>query len=272
MGVVLAFWQANGASITQTAQTVWAGIQKIIGTVAVIVAEIVTRVFGAIAGFLDTHGDEIQAILTTVWENIRTVVDTTINAVQGILNTVLALIRGDWDTALTEIKTVAETVWDGIATIVQNNIDLAKGAIRALIDIMGEPLKETLSAAEGFFTPFKDALSGIKNAIQTVIDTVGKLISKFKDLANAVPSVLKPGSPTPFEIGMRGIAGTIKAQTIPALEGLSVAMTRADGGQERGATSTVYNQQRNVSVTQTFMTAPAGFRQDSAIVRSLAGV
>lgn len=53
------------------------------------------------------------------------------------------------------------------------------------------------------FDGIKGAFDGIAKAIQSVIDWVGKLIDKFKKVV--VPKVLTPGSPTPFEMGLRGI-------------------------------------------------------------------
>ncbi len=56
MGVVLGFWQENGAEIMAFAQQTWQTVQEIIGTIVAIVAEIVSRVH--VAGLLDKVGVE----------------------------------------------------------------------------------------------------------------------------------------------------------------------------------------------------------------------
>jgi len=62
---------------------------------------------------------------------------------------------------------------------------------------------------------FTKAWEGIKDAIRSVIEWVQKLIDKFKNIK--IPDWLTPGSPTPFEIGLRGISSAMKEASLHVL-------------------------------------------------------
>lgn len=53
---------------------------------------------------------------------------------------------------------------------------------------------------------FSSAMDSIRHGISVVIDKWNELKRAAKDAINAIPEWLRPGSPTPFEIGLRGIA------------------------------------------------------------------
>ena len=119
---------------------------------------------------------------------------------------------------------------------------------------------------------FRDeVLLPLRDAIQWVVDKVKKLIDKWKklrdslrDAQNALPDWMTPGSPTPWEMGLRGVADAmtdLSTRSIPMLQG-SIA-----GGGGTMAQSTT-NNYYNLSVTAG---SSAGIRQDFGTMRALAG-
>lgn len=54
------------------------------------------------------------------------------------------------------------------------------------------------------------AIEGISNAIKGVIGWVDRMIDKFNAAKNALPDWMTPGSPTPLELGLRGIGDALK--------------------------------------------------------------
>ena len=54
------------------------------------------------------------------------------------------------------------------------------------------------------------AVEGVKSAIGFLIDKWGGLKRAAQDAIDAIPAWLRPGSPTPFEMGLRGIGDAMK--------------------------------------------------------------
>jgi len=80
----------------------------------------------------------------------------------------------------------------------------------------------------------------VAEAIRTLVDAINWVIDKFNQMAdaarnaiNAIPDWLVPGSPTPLELGLRGIGdalGDVNRQMGGAFGGLSPQMPMAGQG------------------------------------------
>jgi hypothetical protein len=89
-------------------------------------------------------------------------------------------------------------------------------AIIPLVELLLPPLIKLLEKVVTVATDLANWLSGhlkpafdaIAGAIQSVIGWVDSLVGKFKSIK--LPDWLTPGSPTPFELGLRGIASALK--------------------------------------------------------------
>lgn len=57
---------------------------------------------------------------------------------------------------------------------------------------------------------WKGAFNGVKSAINSVKNSFSSMARAARNAVNSVPSWLRPGSPTPFEMGLRGIAKAAK--------------------------------------------------------------
>ena len=89
-------------------------------------------------------------------------------------------------------------------------------AIIPLVELLLPPLIKLLEKVVTVATDLANWLSGhlkpafdsISNAISGVVNWVNTLISKLTSIK--LPDWLTPGSPTPFELGLRGIASALK--------------------------------------------------------------
>lgn len=69
------------------------------------------------------------------------------------------------------------------------------------------------------FETLKNVIDGVGRAIQGVLGWIDRLIQKL--LSIKIPPLLRPGSPTPFEMGLRGIGEALKqlsTEEIPAFQ------------------------------------------------------
>ena len=76
------------------------------------------------------------------------------------------------------------------------------------------------------------AFNSISGEVARLRDYVEQLILTFIKLAANIPPVFVPGSPTPFEMGLRGIASALQDVTI--VGNLSPVAATAGGGNMAG--------------------------------------
>ena len=61
------------------------------------------------------------------------------------------------------------------------------------------------------WTTSRGAFESLKDAIQWVKDRINDLKDAFNGIKDSLPDWLVPGSPTPFEMGLRASQGQFKA-------------------------------------------------------------
>jgi hypothetical protein len=103
-------------------------------------------------------------------------------------------------------------------------------------------LKAAIDAGVTIIQPLIDAFDGIRQAIQWVIDKItGPLTSALEAIESVVPDWAIPGSPTPLEIGLRGIGkemGKLSQLAMPALTSSFTALNQAQAPLISGAQTT----------------------------------
>lgn len=94
----------------------------------------------------------------------------------------------------------------------------------------------------------QDGIEGWETAFDAVSDTIGWVSDSFNDMAqaaldavNSIPDWLIPGSPTPFELGLRGIAQGAEqvAGTLPQAFGVASTTTGAPAAPAGGSAPVV---------------------------------
>ena len=241
MGVVLTFWEQNGAQIMAFAQTTWATIQQIIGTVVTIIATIVTAVFGTIASFISEHGAEIQVVLQTAWNSVQNIIQLALDVIQGITTTVLGILEGDWGKATDGIKQIVSGLGTFLSAQWEN--------IRKLVVELGPKL---LSAAQEVGKAIVDGIaSGISSAAGAIADAARSAAQAALNAAKSLLGIKSPSTLFADEIGepiSQGMAvGIAAAASAPAMAAQLVAAGAVRAAQQQVAapatsyaTSTTY--------------------------------
>lgn len=140
--------------------------------------------------------------ITAVWEFLDKYIIPIIQGVIDIMGTLgtlaITALQGAWENVLLPaITTVYDFFNENILPILTDVADF---------------LIETLSPGVEDFTGFIDTLAdaignGLQNALKWVIDKLKDLQTWLESIT--LPDWLTPGSPTPFEMGLRGIAGAM---------------------------------------------------------------
>jgi len=153
----------------------------------------------------------LKPALTNLWEFTR-------DDVIPIVKTIAAWLGENVPIAMEAISNFwNETLKPAFQAIIDLWNEDLKPAAKTLATMFSATLKGAWDTLTGAFDwakthvldPVRDAFDRIKNAVQGVIDFIGGLIDKLGNLN--LPDWLTPGSPTPFEIGLRGISDALRS-------------------------------------------------------------
>lgn len=150
----------------------------------------------------------IMPLLMQVLPPLITLVATLITAFMPLLEAILP--------PLTELF----TLWVGVLMdIIDAVLPPLTDLIGGLTDKFNEWLPVVQNVAAFLTDKLKGAFEGISDAIGKVVGWIQSMIDKISNIK--LPDWLTPGSPTPFEIGLRGISNAmedINRTGLPALE------------------------------------------------------
>lgn len=234
IGVIAALaaaWSTNFLGIRDKAAEVWAAIQPIFQS---IVTWLQTNIPLAIQAVVGWWNNSLMPALRTAWSWIQANLVPLLQAIGNVLSAVIGVavtaLAGLWQKVLLP---ALQTVGAYLA----ETFGPALSALGAFINDTLAPILRDMGA--NVLPIIKGAFDGIGNAIQTVIGFLNSMAEKIRNLK--LPSWLTPGSPTPFEMGLRGIGQAMRDLTgvqLPAFEaGLQLAPAGAVAGGGRAQTT-----------------------------------
>src|SRR3989304_5890193 len=176
---------------------------------------------------LTTIGTAIEAAAKFWKETLRPALETVYLFIKNYVWPIFEDV-GEW--LLTTIGTAIEAAakfWNETLKPALEGVwkFISESLLPAFKDI-GTYLGETL---KGILNGIETAFNGIKQAIGWVIEKVIEVIEWFKKVGESLPDWLNPGSPTPLELGLRGITKQMKelnqvAMNMPLFNGLGATM------------------------------------------------
>lgn len=230
-------------------------ILPIVGTLGAIILAIaapISIVVGAITalgiawftnfGGIQTKTQAVLNFLKPYWADLTTVFNKFIQLLLPELKKVWLELANVWTTS---IKPALAELWKslqqlfvalGLGTSKTSIWQVALGSLKIILGgvvlaVRGlTPIIQALGAVISFginnVRRFVDMLRSMKNAADNLIGTLRSIRDKIRDVINAasqMPSWLVPGSPTPFELGIRGIADAVK--NLPTMELPGIGMS-----------------------------------------------
>lgn len=209
--------------------------------------------FGGIRTALETAWATMQPIFQQVIEWLQTNIPIAIQALSDLWTyTLLPAIEAVWGfiqdsliplfSALADVGIAAVSLaLEVLAGLWQNMLQPAFVAIYAWLK---DKLSPMFKAFMEKVAPLESVFRNVAGWIQRAVDWLGRLADKLRSIN--LPDWLTPGSPTPFELGLRGIAeamAQITRASLPALgmglAGLPMGVPAAAGvaGMGGGGTS-----------------------------------
>jgi TP901 family phage tail tape measure protein len=228
-------WENDWGGIRTFLTDAWATMQPILQT---LVAWLQENIPIAIQTLTDFWTNTLLPAINAVWAFIQDPLVPLFAALWELLSVAgglaITALQGLWQNVLLP---ALETVW---AFIADNVIPI----IEDLWDIITNVLSPILAPIAARFDTVSESIGGITGAIKTVIGWINTLIDKLKNIE--LPDWLEPGSPTPFELGLRGISDAlqeINTLRLPQFSGQVGSLQPAGisaGQQVAGATNNYY--------------------------------
>jgi hypothetical protein len=201
-------WKNNWGGIQDKLQAVWAVLEPVFNSVKTWLADTLTAAITTLSGFWT---NTLLPAITAAWSFFNDKILPIIQAVITIMATLgeiaITALAGFWENILLPAITTAYDFFnDKILPIIQT-----------IASFMSDTFGPAVSSLGGMFSSLGEAISGIvSGALQWVLDKLANVQSIIDNFH--LPSWLTPGSPTPFELGLRGIdaaLGSLNETNLP---------------------------------------------------------
>lgn len=179
------------------------------------------NILNAIAAYWDENGATILAQATFFIESTLAVIGGTLALISGVVSATLSIINGDWDAAGAALTSSTDAFMNAILSIVGTDLESFKATWSEVFTLAKTIIDTQMAAAAAAFS---NAVEAIRVAAAPVESFINKLLDSFKSFYNwlathvfsfqielpELPDWAIPGSPTPFEMGLRGIDKALK--------------------------------------------------------------
>lgn len=179
--------------------------------------------------------DAISTAISTAWNAIKSTTETVMNAVLSFVrDTIFTPMQTAISTAINTARDAVTGAWEAIKT---KATEVLGPVLMYVRDTIFEPIRAAVQNAmtgpTGVLTVFTNAVNGVKTVVDTTLETlknawvtawsaieraanspkaaleeVRQLVER---LVRVMPSWLIPHSPTPFQLGIEGIARAARA-------------------------------------------------------------
>ena len=171
-------------------------------------------------------GEKLVPALITFGEFVNTVVLPAISTLASwISNTLIPTLKDMWTWFSTNILPAITAVAEVVSAV------LVK-AFEALSGFWQKVLQPALQSMWEWFDKLLEPIGGVSGAIEKVKNWLKELADQIRNLK--LPDWMTPGSPTPWEKGLRGVAAALEKELSPQLGKFSTQL-QATGGAGIGA-------------------------------------
>jgi hypothetical protein len=215
-------------------------------------------------GKWNRHFPAMRDGLLNFWHKIKPGIDWVRTQFNNFTRAILPHLRDAWDSVSIGWEYAKGLINDDLKPAIMDLIDalglgsletdgigesmgdfigfLINTGVKGIIIGVGEAIKGISAAArtaKGFVDSFKRGLDGVRDAAQWVKNRINDLKHAMSTGWDWVPDWLIPGSPTPFETGLRGIADA--AQDLERMDVLTAPPSLATGGNGGGGRLVINN-------------------------------
>lgn len=183
-----------------------------------------------VSGFWnDTLLPAIKAVWAFINDPLLPLFKSIVDFMDAAFSLALTALAGLWENVLLPaIQTAANWIKDNVLPVLQ---DIAKWvndnvvpALQKFADILNGALKTALTwVHDNLIKPLIVSLEKMPGIIEKITGWFGTMAGKLDALKDKLPAWLTPGSPTPLETGLEGIAEAL-TKVIPLIEDMAAAL------------------------------------------------
>jgi tape measure domain-containing protein len=211
--------------------------------------------WGGIRDFLtDVWNNHLQPALSQLWDWLQVAVPAALQWLADTWNNVLwPALKAIWEFLTVDMM----PVWEALRDLLEVALALA---LKSLAGLWENVLKPALLEIWEFiqdkivpiFQSWSDGVGGLQGIIETLVSWINKLKDAFLNMK--LPPWITPGSPTPLEIGLRGVNKEIARMARTQLPELTAGLQLSAVGAGMGAGS----QGGGVSIGSVVINVPPG--------------
>lgn len=175
-----------------------------------------SNILNAVAAFWSENGTAILANATFFIESTLAIISGTLALISGVVSATLSVVNGDWDAAGAALQSSTTAFMNAILSIVGTDLATFTATWTEVFTLAKTIIDTQMAAAAA---AFNNAIQAIRDAAEPVGSYINGLLDSFKNFYSwlnthvfsfnielpDLPDWAIPGSPTPFEIGLRGI-------------------------------------------------------------------
>lgn len=217
-------------------QTAWSWMSTVLWPFLVQLAgQIGTAIGQAIQTLSNFWTSTLLPAIQSVWAWMNSTLLPFFTALAQFLSAVLGkaveAAAGFWQNVLQPaLENFYKFVVENVVPVIQQVVEWLGEKLTPVVQTVAKYVGDTLTKA----------FEGVSQAIQDVTKWLSDMATKISGLS--LPDWLTPGSPTPFEIGLRGIASAMDDVTSVSLPGLSQGLDMGNPGISSGR-QVVFNMQ-----------------------------
>jgi hypothetical protein len=217
-------------------------ISAILPLIVQILPPLISLVVTVITAFLPLINTILPPIITLFSGVISAILPMIVKILPPLITLLAQLITG-FMPLITAVLPIVITLFQGVITVVTNIITAILPVftyhvnnITRVLGLLMPVIKDVASWISG---ALQSAFNGISSAISGVVGWVQSFIDKLSSIT--LPDWLTPGSPTPFEMGLRGINDAMSELNNNALTDFNANLNVNKPNQPNTSTSQSYN-------------------------------
>jgi phage-related protein len=233
-------------------------IRAILPPLGDLLRAILPPLVGIITKLAEVFGAVLEAILPVIVQIAEALIPPLLDLIDQLLPVLLPLIEQLAGMFAEVLTALAPLIAEGLALLLPLLVDLLEWILPPLIELftwLADKVSGVLTDAltwlrdfiandlgpifewlnEKILQPVIGAFEKIVSVVQEVLGWLGDLWASLESAADALPDWLIPGSPTPLENGIRGIAAALKDLQMPNLGGIVAAPFGGMAGAAAGA-------------------------------------
>lgn len=209
-------------------ETLWPALQQVGDFISTTIVPILQTLGQVALAQLQVEVNVLAAVWQNVlWPALKIVWDFLANTLIPIIAALVDVNIAALQLAVTVLAGLWQNVlWPALKAVGTYLSDTLGPVIQSVGKWFTETVNPALQEAVTWLNNTTGGFKGIGGAVDTVLGKIHEFADSLRNLSGKLPDWLVTHSPTPFEMGLRGIARTLDTDVTPGLENFTTSLER----------------------------------------------